>query len=170
MRGCFCHPGIPGDELKAASSLERSILIRGVVKEILERLEQERPKAATAVVRLSQPVSFQNHQEKILRNVLRVLIRIAAAADVGKSGSPVGSAKFRQRLSRLLLVAPGIRSSKDQAPTGGGEHPWLGFHVHRPIASLFCTSSTSLNRFMDAPLMTESGASIRDLKKFRNFG
>ena len=131
--------------MNAAATLERSILIRGVVKKILERLEQERAEAAPAMVRLPQPVSFQNHKEEILSKVLRILTGIASAADVGKSGSPVSSTKLRQRFSRLiLLVALGIRSSKDETPTGGGEHPRLGFYAHRPIEWLSFAFSTSL--------------------------
>ena len=120
--------------MNAAATLERSILIRGVVKKILERLEQERAEAAPAVVRLPQPVSFQNHQEKILRKILRVLTRITTTAHVRKNGSPVSSAKLRQRISSLLLVGLGVRSSKDQAPARGGEHPRLGFYIHALVA------------------------------------
>src|SRR5205823_8329471 len=71
------------------------VLVGDVVKKILERLEQERTETPATLIRLPQPVSFQNHQEKILREVLRVLGRIAAAADVGKNGAPVSSAKLR---------------------------------------------------------------------------
>src|SRR5947209_20586767 len=112
MRGRFCHPCIPGDEVNATAPLQRLLLIGDVVKKILERLEQKRAEPAAALIGLPQPVSFQNHQEKILRKVLRVLSRIAAAADVGKNGSPVSSAKFRQRLSGLL-VAFGVRPCKN---------------------------------------------------------
>src|SRR5436190_10455933 len=89
LRGRFCHPSVPRNELNTTASLQRLFLVGHVVKEILERLEQERAEAASALVGLSQPVSFQNHQEKILRKVLRVFRRIAAAADIGKNGSPV---------------------------------------------------------------------------------
>src|SRR5438046_7917108 len=99
------------------------------MKKILARLEQERTKAAAALVGLPQPVSFQNHQEKILCKVLRVLARIAAAADIGKDGAPVSSAKLCQRFSRFPLIAIGARPSKDEAPAGGGKHPRLGFRV-----------------------------------------
>ena len=114
------------------------------MKKILERLEQERAEAAAAAVGLPQPVRFQNHQEEILRKVLRILIRIAAPAYVGKNRVPVPSAKRRQRLRGLLLVTFGVRPSEDHTPMRGGEHPRLGFHIHRPVAWLFFTSSTSL--------------------------
>ena len=130
--------------MNATAALERSILIGSIVKKILERLEQERAEAAAALVGLPQPVSFQNHQEEILRKVLRVLIRIATAADVGKNRVPVSSAKRRQRLRSLLLVAFGVRPSEDHTPVRGGEHPRLGFHIHRPIEWLSFASSTSL--------------------------
>jgi hypothetical protein len=104
------------------------------VKKILERLEQERAEAAAALVSLPQPVSFQNHQEKILRKVLRVLTRIATATDIGKNRSPVSSAKLCQRLSSFLLVAIRVRPSKDKTPARGGEHTRLGFRIHRLAA------------------------------------
>ena len=119
--------------MSAAAPLERSILIGGVVKKILEGLEQKRTETPAALVGLPQPISFQNHQEEILRNVLRVFIGIAAAADVGKNGSPVSSAKLRQGLSSLWLVALGVRPSKDQTPARGGEHPRFGFQIHLPV-------------------------------------
>ena len=131
MRGRFCHPCIPGDEVNATAPLQRLLLIGDVVKKILERLEQKRTEPAAGLVGLPQPVSFQNHQEKILRNVLCVLTRITAAADVGKNGAPVSSAKLRECLSSFLLVAIGVRPSKDETPARGGEHTRLSFRIQQ---------------------------------------
>jgi hypothetical protein len=118
--------------LNATASLKRLLLVGDVVKKILERLEQERAETAATLVGLPQPVSFQNHQEKILRKILRVLSRIAAAAHVRKNGAPVSSAKLRQCFSSLLLVTLGVRPSKDETPVGGSEQPRLGFRIHQP--------------------------------------
>src|SRR5438034_90240 len=104
------------------------------MKKILERLEQERAESTAALVGLPQPVSFQNHQEKILCKILRVLSRIAAAADVGKNWAPIRSAKLRQRFSSLLLITLGVRPSKDETPARGGEHPRFGFRIQQPLA------------------------------------
>jgi hypothetical protein len=104
------------------------------VKKVLDRLEQERAEAASALVGLAQPVSFQNHQEEILRDVLRVLSRIATPTDVGKNGSPVSPAKLRERFSSLLLVTVGVRPGEDETPARGGEHARLGFRIHRGLA------------------------------------
>src|SRR4029077_4218381 len=76
--------------------------------------------------------------------VLRILIRVTAAADIGKNGVPVSSAKRRQRIRGLLLVTFGVRPSEDHTPVRGGELPRLGFHIHRPIEWLSFASSTSL--------------------------
>jgi hypothetical protein len=108
--------------------------IGDVVKKILERLEQERPETAATLIRLPQQVSFQNHKEKILREILRVLSRIAAAADVRKNRAPASPAKLRQRFSSFLLVAIRVRPSKDKTPARGGEHTRLGFRIHRLAA------------------------------------
>src|SRR5205809_3519426 len=85
LRGRFCHPGIPRNELNATAPLQRLFLVGDVVKKILERLEQERAKAAATLVGLLQPVCFQNHEEEILRDVLSVFRRIPTAADIGKN-------------------------------------------------------------------------------------
>ena len=81
--------------MDAAAPLQGLFLVGDVVKKILERLEQERTETPATLIRLPQPVSFQDHQEEILGEVLRVLGRIAAATDVGKNGAPISSAKFR---------------------------------------------------------------------------
>src|SRR6266571_3775032 len=111
-RGCFVHQAAAA----SAPHIQRLILIGDIVQKILERLEQERAEAAATLVGLPQPISFQNHQEKILRKILRVLTRIAAPADIRKNGTPISSAKLRQRFSSLLLIAIGIRPGKDETP------------------------------------------------------
>src|SRR4029077_870352 len=131
VRRRFCHPCIPGNEFNAPAPLQRLFLISDIVKKILERLQQERTKSAATLVGLPQPVSFQNHQEEILRKVLRVFSRIAAAAHIGKNGSPVIPAKLCQRLSGFLLVTVGTRPGKDETPARGGEHPRLCFCIQR---------------------------------------
>ena len=120
--------------MDAAAPLQGLFLVGDVVKKILERLEQERTETPATLIRLPQPVSFQNHQEEILRKILRVLTRITAAADVGKNGAPVSSAQLRECLSSFLLVAIGVRPSKDETPARGGEHTRLSFRIHLPAA------------------------------------
>ena len=146
--------------MNATASLQCLILIGDVVKKILERLEQERAETAATLIRLPQPISFQNHQEEILREILRVFSRIAAAADVGKNGSPVSSAKLGQRLSGFLLVAIGVRPSKDETPARGGEHPGFGFCIHLPSSVTVFYFLYKLKKRSPTPLVTRIEASV----------
>ena len=45
----------------------------GVIKKVLERLEQERTKPAAIRISVLEPVTFQNHHKKILSEILRIL-------------------------------------------------------------------------------------------------
>jgi hypothetical protein len=53
-----------------------------------------------------QKISFHDHEEKILRQVLRVRRRVTATVNVGKNRSPVDLAKLGEaRIDFSLFVA-----------------------------------------------------------------
>jgi hypothetical protein len=79
-----------------------------------------------------QPIFLQNGHKKILRKVLRVLCGIAASADERENGSPISSAKLRQRVARLLFFAS-VGGGKDEAPAGSYK---LARSVSTPVARL----------------------------------
>src|SRR5439155_26976081 len=95
--------------------------LSGLYKKILERLEQERTEPAAILVGMLQPVTFQYHHKKILRQVLRVLSRIPASANKRENGPPIAPAKLGQIVACLLLFAPRVCGRKDEAPPGGGK-------------------------------------------------
>jgi len=99
---------MPRDELNIAAPLARMPFIRGVVQEVPERLEQERPEPAAGGIGVPEPVTFEYHNEKILGKVLRVLRGVATPADKREDGTPIEPAEFRKGIARLLL--PGLRA------------------------------------------------------------
>ena len=116
LRRRFSHPIIPGDELDIAAPLAGVPFLRGIVQEVPERLEQERPEPAAGGIGVLEPVTFQHHNEKILGEILRVLRGVTAPADERKDGTPIEPAEFRKGLVRLLLVASEIGRGEDETP------------------------------------------------------
>ena len=62
-----------------------------------QRRQQEGAEAALLPVGLGQPVLLQQPREELLRQVLGIVGLIAAAADVGVEGIPIGLAESGQR-------------------------------------------------------------------------
>ena len=116
LRRRFGHPVIPGDELDIAAPLARVPFLSGIVQEVPERFEQERPEPAAGRVGMPKPITFQHHKEKILGEILGVLGGMAAPADERKDGTPIEPAEFRQGLLRLLVVASEIGRGEDETP------------------------------------------------------
>src|SRR4051812_25835470 len=94
---------------------------RGIVEEILERLEQKGAKPSASRVGMFQPITFQHHKKKILGEILCVLGRMAAAADERKYRPPIQAAELGQGLLRFLIVAGEIGRGKDKTPTRSRE-------------------------------------------------
>ena len=121
LRRRLRHPIVPGNELHVAASLARVFLGDGIVQEILERLQEERAEPAPRWVRVPEPITFEDHEKKILSEILGVFGGVAAPADEGEDGTPVKPAKFRKRLARFLIVAFEIGGSEDETPARGRE-------------------------------------------------
>ena len=69
-----------------------------------ERGEQERSESPPIYVRSLEQITFQNHEEKILRQILRIFQRVASPADEGKNRPPINAAELGQRFARLSFL------------------------------------------------------------------
>ena len=78
-------------------------------------------------IRLLEPITLQDHDKKILGEVLRLLDGIALAANEQEDRPPIGSAKLSQRFAFLLFIRIGVRRGKNQAPPRGSEHARFGY-------------------------------------------
>jgi hypothetical protein len=76
-----------------------------VDKKILEHLEQQGTKASPIRISALEEMTFKHHNEKILREILRVRNEMAAAADESENRPPISLAELGQRFARPLLVA-----------------------------------------------------------------
>jgi len=108
LRRRFRHPIVPGNELHIAAPFARVPLLGGIVQKIAERFQEERTKPPAGGIGVPEPVALEDHDEKILGEILRVLGGMSSPADKRKDGAPVKPAKFRERLARLLIVAAEI--------------------------------------------------------------
>jgi hypothetical protein len=120
MGGCLCHPIVPGNELKFAASFLGMALFGRVREKILERSEQERAESTPARVSQFQKITFEDHDEEILREILCVADRIASPTNKGEDGPPVGAAKLGEGTIAVLVRARWI-GTKNHAPMRRGE-------------------------------------------------
>jgi hypothetical protein len=104
LRGRFGHPFVPGNERHSATALDRASSFFGVTEKILKRLKQKRAEAAAMFVGAPKPVALQNHGEKILSEILRLLDGVTLTTYEHENGPPVRPAKFSERFMPLLLV------------------------------------------------------------------
>ncbi len=125
LRWRLCHPVIPAYELHPATPFCRVIFLLSMAKEILERLEEKGTKPAAMFIGLLEPIGLQDHDKKILRKILRLLHGVSAATNEEKNRSPVGAAKFGQRLASLSLIVVGIRRGKNETPARRGKYARL---------------------------------------------
>jgi hypothetical protein len=90
-----------------------------------------------------EPVALQDHNKKILGEILGLLCRMTAPAHEQEDWAPVRPAKLRERLTRLLLVAAGVCSGQNKAPPGGCKHARFGragrarLNVHKEQIAIF---------------------------------
>ena len=64
-----------------AAPLARVPFFGGIVQEVAERFEQERPEPAAGGIGVPEPVTFQHHKKKVLGEILGVLRGVTAPAD-----------------------------------------------------------------------------------------
>ena len=67
-----------------------------------------------------QNIAFQNHEEKILRQILRILGRIAPPIDECENGAPINLTELGQAFV-AVAPRPGRAAHPDQTPPRGGE-------------------------------------------------
>ena len=76
-----------------------------------------------------KPIAFQNHDKKVLSEILSFLGRATVPA---RQRRRLASSKFRK--ARPAPSATFVRQSpaadRKQAPARGGEHARLGFYIH----------------------------------------
>src|SRR5580704_13681587 len=87
-----------------------------ICKEVLTRGKNIRSKPPSRWIRLRQAVPFEDPREKLLRQVLRLMVRFAAASNEGVNREPIEPAQIGQCLSRAGFV--GLAHRLNQAPTG----------------------------------------------------
>lgn len=121
LRRRLRHPVVPGNEMDIAAPFAGVPFLGCIVEEISERLQEERTKTSPRAIGMPEPVPLEHHDEKILGKVLGILRGMTTPADEGKDRAPIQSAKLRERLPRLLIVAAEIGRSKDKTPARGGE-------------------------------------------------
>ena len=102
--------------MDVASALRCVALYIGIDQKILERFEQERTESPPIRIRVLQQATFKNHDKKILRQILRIGHRKAAAANEGKNRPPIRSTKLTEGSVRLALGA--VPAGLDDAPMG----------------------------------------------------
>jgi hypothetical protein len=91
-----------------------------VDEKILQGPEQERTEAAAVRIGCLQQAPFDDHEEEILGQVLRILFRVTATIDKGKNGPPIDLAELGQ--GRINLgFGSGRCAEADQAPARGDE-------------------------------------------------
>jgi hypothetical protein len=86
-----------------------------VREKILERSEQERTESTPARISQFQKVTLEDHDEKILRQILCVADRIASPTNKSEDGPPVSPAKLSERTIAVLVRARWI-GMKNHAP------------------------------------------------------
>ena len=95
-----------------------------MAEEILHRLEHEGAEATAMLIGVLKPITLQNHDKKILSEILSFFSRVTVPANKREDWPPVKSAKLGQRLPRRLLV--GVGRGQNQAPARGGKHALFG--------------------------------------------
>jgi hypothetical protein len=106
--------------LQIASALSRPALYPGIDQEIPQRFDQQGTETSPRWVGGLQERAFQNHEKKILRQVLCVLCGIATPINECENGAPINLAELRQVLIAVTSCT-GSASVPDQTPPGGGE-------------------------------------------------
>jgi hypothetical protein len=88
----------------AAPSLQSVDFVPFIGQESLHCGQQERPESPFGLVSAGEPLVFEHPRKEFLCQILRVLDRVAAPADVSVEGIPVGTTKFLQRELRPWCI------------------------------------------------------------------
>jgi hypothetical protein len=93
-----------------------ALLRRGIDQKICQRLQQQRPEPTAVRIGNLKKISFHDHDEKILRQILGVGPGITEAIDKGEDRAPVNLAKLRET-GIDFARRPGASARANQAPT-----------------------------------------------------
>jgi hypothetical protein len=110
---------VKGDVRDAAPAFLRAEMAEVVAEEMLEHAEQPGAQLAGALLGHVEGLFRDEAMKKGLREIFRVLHRMAAAAQVGVNGIPVACAQLFHRLGRL--VGTSALHGLDERPVRGGE-------------------------------------------------
>ena len=110
------HPFFPRNKLQPPTTFMPALFSSRVDQKIRERPEQKRPKTAAIRIRRLKKISFHDHEEKILRQVLGVRRGITAAINKSENRAPVDLANLREPGIDLARRAR-RHALPDQAPT-----------------------------------------------------
>src|SRR6266404_1802158 len=133
-------------------------VVVGVGEEILERGKQKRSELALLSIYPRVDFLFNQVSEKALRQVLRIVHGIAAAAHESVKRRPIGLAKLSERGSANLRVSLASSGGENHAPMGWGKGAALtvdglsqSFHVTRVSESREKNKPRENYRFRAAP-------------------
>lgn len=122
----FAGGEFEGDE-EAAAAFLRALAVLFVGDEVFQRGQDEGAKAAFGGVGAVEVAAFQEAEEELLGEVLGLIGRGAAAAQVGVERIPVASAERDE--GGVGIFTFGIAGGDDQRPSGGWELRGSGCRV-----------------------------------------
>jgi hypothetical protein len=89
---------------------------RGIDQKICQRLQQQRPEPTAVRIGNLKEISFHDHDEEILRQILGIGPGITEAIDMSEDRAPVNLAKLRET-GIDFTRRPGASVRANQAPT-----------------------------------------------------
>ena len=102
--------------MQLAATFMPALFGRGVNQKICQRLQEERPEPTAVRIGNLKKISFHDHDEKVLRQILGVGPGITEAIDKSEDRAPVNLAKLREAGIDFAL-RPGTSARANQAPT-----------------------------------------------------
>jgi hypothetical protein len=120
--------------LQIASALSRTTLYPGIDQEILQRFDQQGTETAPRWVGGLQERALQDHEKKILRQILRILCGVATPINECENGAPIDLAELGQAFVGGAACT-GSASVPDQTPPRSGEVRQSVFSFQRSNSS-----------------------------------
>ena len=105
MRGRLGHPVVPGNELYVTASLPGEGPGVRVDEKILDGFEKKRTESAAFTISLLEKMTLQDHDKKILSQILRIGNRVTFATDESENRPPIDTTELGERFARLSLLA-----------------------------------------------------------------
>src|SRR5437773_11035220 len=105
-------------KILSATPLERPFTIRSVREKIFQGSEQKRTEPAFLPINAGVNFMFDEVSEKALREILRIVHAVAAAAHKTVKRRPISLAKLGERGLRNLRFGLGFPRREDHAPMG----------------------------------------------------